>query len=72
MINDKNIIETALSELNITQKELAKLLGVHITSIKKLLQKDKLTSQVEKSIKLLLENFYLKKELENMDKKIKK
>ncbi|ECL8708071.1 helix-turn-helix transcriptional regulator, partial [Campylobacter coli] len=57
----ENIVKEVCKELNITQKELSEILGVHLTTIQKWVANDNdLPLQVKKSLNLVLENHHLK------------
>ncbi|EDO9607676.1 helix-turn-helix transcriptional regulator, partial [Campylobacter coli] len=64
----ENIVKEVCKELNITQKELSEILGVHLTTIQKWVANDNdLPLQVKKSLNLVLENHHLKIRLKTLD-----
>ncbi|EAJ2862359.1 helix-turn-helix domain-containing protein [Campylobacter coli] len=64
----ENIVKKVCKELNITQKELSEILGVHLTTIQKWVANDNdLPLQVKKSLNLVLENHHLKIRLKTLD-----
>ncbi|EOH7529663.1 helix-turn-helix domain-containing protein, partial [Campylobacter jejuni] len=64
----ENIVKEVCKELNITQKELSEILGVHLTTIQKWVANDNdLPLQAKKSLNLVLENHHLKTRLKTLD-----
>ncbi|WP_079754432.1 helix-turn-helix domain-containing protein [Campylobacter coli] len=64
----ENIVKEVCKELNITQKELSEILGVHLTTIQKWVANDNdLPLQAKKSLNLVLENHHLKIRLKTLD-----
>ncbi|EAK0755625.1 helix-turn-helix transcriptional regulator [Campylobacter coli] len=64
----ENIVKRVCKELNITQKELSEILGVHLTTIQKWVANDNdLPLQAKKSLNLVLENHHLKIRLKTLD-----
>ncbi|EOA4132974.1 helix-turn-helix domain-containing protein [Campylobacter coli] len=64
----ENIVKKVCKELNITQKELSEILGVHLTTIQKWVANDNdLPLQAKKSLNLVLENHHLKIRLKTLD-----
>ncbi|ENY3387340.1 helix-turn-helix domain-containing protein [Campylobacter coli] len=64
----ENIVKKTCKELNITQKELSEILGVHLTTIQKWVANDNdLPLQAKKSLNLVLENHHLKIRLKTLD-----
>lgn len=67
-MNDENIVKKVCKELGITQRELAEILGVHITAVQKwVANADNLPLQTQKSLELVLENYHLKNKVEKID-----
>ncbi|HEE9620146.1 TPA: helix-turn-helix transcriptional regulator [Campylobacter coli] len=65
---EENIVKEVCKELNITQKELSEILGVHLTTIQKWVANDNdLPLQAKKSLNLVLENHHLKIRLKTLD-----
>lgn len=63
------IVKCVCKELNVTQKELSEILGVHLTTIQKWSANDTdLTQQAKNSLNLVLENHYLKEKVKKSDK----
>ena len=60
-----NIIKKACKKLGYTQNELAYILGVKEQSLRNMISKNKFTTQISKSIDLLLRNDKLEKQLED-------
>ena len=59
-MSDKNIVKKVCAELEITQKELAVKLGVHITAVQKwVANAQNLPLQTQKTLELVLENHKL-------------
>lgn len=68
MTADENIVKKVCRELEITQRELAERLGVHITAVQKwVANADNLPLQTQKSLDLVLENHYLKSKVEKVN-----
>jgi DNA-binding transcriptional regulator YiaG len=63
MEKESNIVKRVCKELDITQKELAEMLEVHLTTVQKWVASEELPKNVEKSVELLLENKQLKERL---------
>lgn len=64
-----NLIKRACLELGITKRELAEKIGIaYTTSVLWTSKNGSISKWASKSIALLLENHFLKKELENMEK----
>ena len=67
-MSDKNIVKKVCAELEITQKELAVKLGVHITAVQKwVANAQNLPPQTQKTLELVLENHKLKQKTEKID-----
>ena len=67
-MSDKNIVKKVSAELEITQKELAVKLGVHITAVQKwVANAQNLPLQTQKTLELVLENHKLKQKTEKID-----
>ena len=67
-MSDKNIVKKVCAELEITQKELAVKLGVHITAVQKwVANAQNLPLQTQKTLELVLENHELKQKTEKID-----
>ena len=67
-MSDKNIVKKVCAELEITQKELAVKLGVHITAVQKwVTNAQNLPLQTQKTLELVLENHKLKQKTEKID-----
>ena len=67
-MSDKNIVKKVCAELEITQKELAVKLGVHITAVQKwVANAQNLPLQTQKTLALVLENHKLKQKTEKID-----
>lgn len=67
-MSDKNIVKKVCAELEITQKELAVKLGVHITAVQKwVANAQNLPLQTQKTLELVLENHKLKQKTEKID-----
>ena len=67
-MSDKNIVKKVCAELEITQKELAVKLGVHITAVQKwVANAQNLPLQTQKTLELVLENHILKQKTEKID-----
>ena len=67
-MSDKNIVKKVCAELEITQKELAVKLGVHITAVQKwVANAQNLPLQTQKKLELVLENHKLKQKTEKID-----
>ena len=67
-MSDKNIVKKVCAELEITQKELAVKLGVHITAVQKwVANAQNLPLQTQKTPELVLENHKLKQKTEKID-----
>ena len=67
-MSDKNIVKKVGAELEITQKELAVKLGVHITAVQKwVANAQNLPLQTQKTLELVLENHKLKQKTEKID-----
>ena len=67
-MSDKNIVKKVCAELEITQKELAVKLGVHITAVQKwVVNAQNLPLQTQKTLELVLENHKLKQKTEKID-----
>lgn len=65
---DDNIVKRVCKELNITQRELAERLGLHITAVQKwVANADDLPLQTQKVLELVLENHRLKNKVEKVD-----
>ena len=60
-----NIVKNTCSKLNLTQNELAYIIGVKEQSLRNMISKNKFTTQVSRSIDLLIENYKLKQELKD-------
>lgn len=69
MINDnENIVKKVCKELNITQRELAERLGVHLVSVQKwVANADDLPLQTQKVLELVLENHHLKSKVQKIE-----
>ncbi len=65
ILPDINIIKSTCSKLNLNQNELAYLIGVKEQSLRNMISKNKFTTQVHRSIDLLIENNKLKQQLED-------
>ena len=67
-MSDKNIVKKVCAELEITQKELAVKLGVHITAVQKwVANAQNLPLQTQKTLELVLENHKIKQKTEKID-----
>lgn len=67
-MSDKNIVKKVCAELEITQKELAVKLGVHITAVQKwVANAQNLPLQTQRTLELVLENHKLKQKTEKID-----
>ena len=67
-MSDKNIVKKVCAELEITQKELAVKLGVHITAVQKwVANAQNLPLQTQKTLELVLENHKKKQKTEKID-----
>ena len=62
-MENENIVKQTCKELGVTQKELAELLGIHLTTVQKWVQANEFPISAKKSIDLLHENSTLKNKL---------
>ncbi len=65
-MSNKNIVKKVCKELGLTYKELAEKIGYSEGALKMAVQRNNVSPQMEKAIKLYLENLELKKELEEL------
>ncbi len=63
-MSENNIVKQVCKELGVTQKELAEMIGVHEQTLRNASSANKISSQISRSIELLLENNRLKSELD--------
>lgn len=63
MTADENIVKKVCAELGITQRELAKKIGMSADSLNNAVNQNKISKMAETAINLLLEVETLKKEL---------
>lgn len=61
-----NLIKKTAKELGMTYKELGEAIGVSDTTLASSVSTNKISAQIEASLRLLLENNRLKKELESL------
>jgi DNA-binding XRE family transcriptional regulator len=64
-VKEENLVKKTCKELGITQKELAKKIGVKPESLNSSISRGKISLQVEHSLNMLLQINELQKELEN-------
>jgi len=62
-----NIVKKTCKELGVTQKELADMLGSHLTTVQKWASNNDIPKMALKSIELLLENNYLKSKVNKIE-----
>ena len=66
-MSEENIVKKVCKELGLTYKELAERIGYSEGALKMAVQRDNVSPQMEKAIKLYLETLELKKELEEFN-----
>jgi len=62
-----HLVKKVSKELGLTYKELGEKIGYSESSLRKTVSNNSLSSQLETSIQLYLENLKLKKELEELE-----
>lgn len=62
--NTPNIVKKVCKELGLTYRELGEAIGYSEGALKMAVQRDNISPQMEKAIRLYLENMELKQELE--------
>jgi len=62
-----NIVKKVCAELGVNQRELAEMLGSHLTTVQKWSSSDDIPKMALKSIELLVENNYLKSKVNKIE-----